>query len=87
MESSGDTHKTKVVGGSDLCRQGLWLWVFTRIESQRSRLKNEIGQLLGKALDDEKASGRPIRLVRARICAKTARLLFKELVKDLRLHP
>ena len=83
LESSGDSHKTKVVGGSDLCRMALWQWVFTRIEPSRNRLKNQIGEVLGNELDQEKAKGRPIKLVRSRICAKAARLLFKELVKEL----
>ena len=83
LESSGDSHKTKVVGGSDLCRMALWQWVFTRIEPQRRRLKNQIGEVLGNELDKEKAQGRSVRLVRSRICAKAARLLFKELVRQL----
>lgn len=41
QESSGDLQKSKVVGGSDLCRKALWQWVFTRIEPQRNRLSNE----------------------------------------------
>ena len=81
QESSGDSKKSKVVGGSDLCRKALWQWVFTRIEPRRSRLKNEIGVALGQQLDDEKASGRPVRLVRSRIAVKAAKLLFKELVQ------
>lgn len=82
-QSSGDSHKIQVVGGSNLCRMALWQWVFTRIEPQRNRLKNEIGQVLGKQLDEEKVKGRPIRLIRSRISAKAARLLFKELIKEL----
>ncbi|HCF29936.1 MAG TPA: IS110 family transposase, partial [Cyanobacteria bacterium UBA11049] len=68
--------------GSDLCRQALWQWVFTRIEPKRTRLKNDIGQKLGQEIDDQKVRGIPIRLVRSRICAKAARLLFKELVNS-----
>lgn len=83
QNSSGDTSKIKVAGGSDLCRKALWQWVFTRVEPKNSRLKNEIGEKLGKQLDDEKAAGRPPRLVRSRIAAKAAKLLFKELVKEL----
>ncbi len=79
--SSGDLKKSKVVGGSDLCRKALWQWVFTRIEPGRSRLKNEIGVALGQQLDSEKASGRPVRLVRSRIAVKAVKLLFKELVQ------
>lgn len=81
--SSGDSHKKKVVGGSDICRKAFWQWVFTRIEPKRSRLKNEIGQVLGEYIDAEKTSGRPVRLVRSRVSAKAAKLLFKELVKAL----
>ncbi|MEH2371967.1 IS110 family transposase [Nostoc sp.] len=83
MEQSGDKKKTKVVGGSDLCRKSLWQWVYTRIEPKRVRLKNEIGKSLGEQLDAEKTAGRPMRLVRNRIAAKAARLLFRELVKAL----
>lgn len=83
QESSGDLQKSKVVGGSDLCRKALWQWVFTRIEPSRSRLKNDIGDQLGKLIDAEKASGRPVKLVRSRIAAKAVKLLFKELVREL----
>lgn len=81
QESSGDVCKSKVVGGSDLCRKALWQWVFTRIEPKRTRLKNEIGEKLGEFLDVEKVAGKPIRLVRSRTAARAAKLLFKELVK------
>lgn len=83
QESSGDSQKAKVVGGSDLCRKGLWQWVFTRIEPQRCRLKNDVGRLLGEMIDSEKASGRPIKLVRSRVAAKAVKLLFRELVQAL----
>lgn len=82
-ESSGDKRKSRVVGGSDLCRKALWQWLFTRIEPKRCRPKNEIGQELGKELDEEKAQGRPVKLVRSRLMAKAARLLFKKLVETL----
>ncbi|MBD2344187.1 IS110 family transposase [Anabaena subtropica] len=83
LEASGDKRKTKVVGGSDLCRLSLWQWIFTRIEPKRSRLKNEIGKSLGEKLDAEKAAGRPVKLVRMKIAAIGCRLLFRELVKVL----
>lgn len=82
-EASGDKSKKKIVGGSDLCRRALWQWLFTRIEPEKSRVKNAIGKKLGAALDAEKSAGRPIRLVRSRCCAKAARLLFSELVAEL----
>ncbi len=75
----------KVVGGSDLCRIAQAKWVFTRIEPKRNRLKNEIGQVLGQQLDEEKAAGRPVKLVRSRVASKAAKLLFKELVKAIAL--
>jgi hypothetical protein len=83
LEASGDKRKTKVVGGSDLCRKALWQWVYTRLEPKQCRSKNEITQSLGERLLIEKASGRPIKLVRMKIAAIGARLLFRELVKVL----
>lgn len=83
QESSGDLQKSKVSGGSDLCRRALWQWIFTRIEPQRARLANDIGDRLGEIMDTEKASGRPVRLVRSRVAAKAVKLLFKELVREL----
>ncbi len=38
-------------------------------------------KLWDEQLDIEKAAGRPVKLVRNRIAAKGARLLFRELVK------
>ena len=83
QESSGDLQKSKVTGGSDLCRRALWQWIFTRIEPQRCRLANDIGSRLGEIMDEEKLSGRPVRLVRSRVAAKAVKLLFKELVREL----
>ena len=83
QESSGDLQKSKVTGGSDICRTALWQWVFTRIEPVRSRLANDIGDRLGAIMDEEKLSGRPVRLVRSRVAAKAVKLLFKELVAEL----
>jgi transposase len=83
QESSGDLQKSKVSGGSDLCRKALWQWIFTRIEPQRTRLANDIGDRMGEIMDSEKLSGRPVRLVRSRVAAKAVKLLFKELVSEL----
>lgn len=83
QESSGDLQKSKVVGGSDLCRKALWQWIFTRVEVKRCRMANDIGDRLGEIMDAEKASGRPVRLVRSRVAAKAVKLLFKELVQEL----
>ncbi len=83
QESSGDLQKSKVSGGSDLCRRALWQWIFTRIEPARARLQNDIGSRLGEIMDAEKASGRPVRLVRSRVAASSVKLLFKELTHEL----
>lgn len=80
-EESGDKKGTKKAG-SELCRTAFWQWLFTRIEPQRSRLKNATGQMLGKTLDFEKKH-RPVKLARSRVCSKAADLLFKELVKEI----
>lgn len=84
-DSSGDKKGKSIIGGSDLCRIALWQWLFTRIEVKHNRPKNEIGIKLGQYCDREKATGKPIRLVRMRLAAKSARLLFAELVKELAL--
>ena len=81
--SSGDSESKAIVGGSDLCRLSIWQWIFTRLEIRRCRPKTIIGQELASIIDSEKASGKPIRLIRMRVAAKAARLLFKELVKEL----
>jgi len=87
QESSGDINRSRVSSGSDLCRKALWQWIFTRIEPSRARLNNDIGDRLGEIMDAEKASGRPVRLVRSRVAAKAVKLLFKELVQELVYNP
>ena len=82
-DSSGDKKGKQIIGGSDLCLIALWQWIFCRLEIRRNRPKNEIGQSLGKIVDAEKATGKPIRLVRMRVAAKAVRLLFRELVKEM----
>ena len=83
QESSGDMQRAKVMGGSALCRKALWQWLFTRIEPKNRRLSNDIGDRLGKIMDAEKLSGRPVKLARSRVAAKAVKLLFKELVHEL----
>jgi len=53
------------------------------MEPQKSRPKNWLREQLGRQMDQEKGDGRPLRLVRSRISSKAARLLFKELVKNI----
>jgi len=80
-EDSGDKKSSKKAGSS-LCRMALWQWLFTRIEPKRSRLKNEMGQLLGETLNTEKKH-RPVKLARSRVCSKAVELLFRELVREI----
>ena len=82
-DSSGDMTSKKIVGGSDLCRIALWQWIFTRLEVKRCRPKTAIAFKLSLIVDKLKASGQPVRKIRMKIAAKTARLLFIELVKEL----
>lgn len=82
-ESSGDKQKKRVSGGSALCRKYLWLWVFTTIEPVKNRSNNVIGKQLSVYIDTHKARGTPVQLARSRTAAKAAKLLYKELVKNL----
>ena len=79
QESSGDIAKSKVSGGSALCRRALWQWVFSAVEPVKSRT-NPILVNLGIFLDDEKTAGKPVKLIRMRVAVKAVKLLFKELV-------
>ncbi|WP_088241601.1 IS110 family transposase [Calothrix rhizosoleniae] len=83
QESSGDSQKIKIVGGSAICRRSLWQWVFTRVEVRKSRMTNKIGVLLGEYLDTQKREGRPVQLVRSRTTARAVKLLFPRLVNEL----
>ncbi|WP_026100074.1 IS110 family transposase [Fortiea contorta] len=79
LESSGDISKSKVSGGSALCRRALWQWVFSAVEPARRRT-NPLLKELGEFLDTEKASGKPVKLVRMRVAVKAVKLLFKMLI-------
>ncbi|MEH1832135.1 MAG: hypothetical protein V7L29_08685 [Nostoc sp.] len=82
LKSSGDKHESKVIAGSDLCRKALWQWVFTIIEPKQSRFSDRIAYQLGELLDTEKAASHPAKLVKMKVAARAARLLFRELVKS-----
>jgi transposase len=79
QESSGDIAKSKVSGGSALCRRALWQWVFSAVEPVKRRT-NPITVELGKFADTEKTAGKPVKLIRMRVAVKAVKLLFKELV-------
>ena len=57
--------------------------MFTKLEVKRNRPITLIGQQLGVIVDREKASAKPIGLIKMRVAAKAKQLLFKELVKEL----
>jgi transposase len=78
QESSGDISKSKVSGGSALCRRSLWQWVFSAVEPSHRRT-NPILTSLGEFVDTEKAQGKPVKLVRMRAAIKAVKILFKML--------
>jgi len=86
QESSGDSVKIKIVGGSAVCRKALWQWIFTRIEKKSSRLNNDIYLALGAYLDSQKLEGRPVQLVRSRTAARAVKLLFATLIEELKAN-
>jgi transposase len=78
-EQSGKSATTTNKSGSELCRNALWLWVFARIESSRSRLKTELGKEMYQIFTEYKAH-KPIKLARAKTVGKLVRRLFYDLV-------
>jgi transposase len=84
QESSGDISKSKVSGGSALCRRALWQWVFSTVEPARRRT-NPLLKELGQNLDTEKSAGKPVKLIRMRVAVKAVKLLFKELVLSIKV--
>ncbi|BDA69324.1 hypothetical protein MicvaDRAFT_1744 [Calothrix sp. PCC 7716] len=83
QEQSGDKRAVKANNGSKLCRKALWQWVFATLEPRKRKVKNEIINTLCTYLDAEKASGKPVQLIRSRVAARAVKLLFRELVKEL----
>jgi transposase len=81
-EQSGSTLNRTKKSGSELCRSALWLWLFTRIESKKTRLTNIKGQAIGRMFDDYKAA-KPTKLARSTTIAKVAKMLFYDLVAEL----
>lgn len=82
QEYSGDSKKSKVKGGNALSKKMMWLWVFSCVEP-RKRRNSEVTRKLGKYLDNLKAGGKPVQLARSKTAALAAKLLFRELVKEL----
>ena len=72
-----------MVGASQLCRTALWQWTFTKVEPLKNR-HTPILIELGEFVDRQKAHGKPIKLIRSHVGSKTAKMLFKKLVKLLK---
>lgn len=78
-EQSGKSPTATKKAGSQVCRQALWLWHFTRIESGRSRLKGDDGERLHARFVILKDKN-PIKLARAKAIGRFIDELFYELV-------
>jgi hypothetical protein len=83
LEASGDKRGIKVNDGSRLCRKAMWQWVFSSLEPKTRRLENPTVNSLCLFLDEEKANGKPVRLVRSRVAVKAVKLLFSKLAKSV----
>jgi transposase len=81
-EQSGKSPTATKKAGSEACRQALWLWHFSRIESSRSRLKTELGDKLYNRFADLKSKN-PIKLARSKAIGKVANDLFYDLVESV----
>jgi transposase len=78
-EQSGKSKDVTKKAGSQLCRNSFWLWLFTRIEASKSRLKNETGEEVAAIFAEYKAT-KPIKLARAKTIGKVVSRLFYDLV-------
>ncbi|WP_414530039.1 hypothetical protein [Nodularia chucula] len=78
IPTQGDISKSKVSGGSALCRRALWQWVFSTVEPSKRRT-NPLLEELGEFLDTEKSAGKPVKLIRMRVAVRAVKLLFKML--------
>lgn len=81
--SSGKKNQKKIKSGSDLCRKAFWQWIFTRIEPAKSRKNNPLLEELYQWMRHPKRRGTPIQLLRMKVAAKAARMIFDRLVEEL----
>lgn len=79
-DSSGQKDSRSIVGGSELCRSAIWMWIFTRVSITKQRETNAIAQLVHQWMRNPRRQGTPIRLLRMKTAAHASRLLFKALV-------
>jgi hypothetical protein len=78
-EQSGKSATATNKSGSELCRTALWLWLFTRIEGSRARMKTEEGIEIYQIFAEYKAH-KPIKLARSKTIGKVIKRLFYDLV-------
>jgi hypothetical protein len=78
-EQSGKSATATNKSGSELCRTALWLWLFTRCEGGRARLKNDKGEWLYEIFAEYKLH-KPIKLARSKTIGKAVKKIFYELV-------
>jgi transposase len=81
-EQSGKSPTVTKKAGSELCRQAFWMWLFTRIESGKSRLKTQQGEDIYKIFADYKEH-KPIKLARAKTIGKAVSMIFYDLVDEI----
>ncbi|WP_373547961.1 IS110 family transposase [Chamaesiphon sp.] len=78
-EQSGKSSTVTNKSGSELCRTATWQWLFTRIESGRSRLATETGVKVYRIFS-EYDTHKPIKLARAKTIGKVVKMIFYDLV-------
>jgi hypothetical protein len=78
--SSGKIDQKQVIGGSDLCRKLLWLWIFSGCSVSKIREKNPIMTMIHIWMNHPERKGKPTRLLRMNACSHSARMIFKALV-------
>jgi Transposase len=81
-EQSGKSSTATSKSGSELCRTACWQWLFTRIESGKTRLKNSTGNDIYDIFADYKAH-KPIKLARSKTIGKVVRMMFYDLVNAI----
>lgn len=78
-EQSGKSATTTNKSGSELCRTATWQWLFTRIESSKSRIQTDTGQHIYRIFVDYKTH-KPIKLARSKTVGKAMGMMFYDLV-------
>ncbi|MGL4835263.1 MAG: transposase, partial [Shewanella sp.] len=81
-EQSGTSIDNTKKAGSNLCRDAMWQWAFTRIEPNTRRLQGELGDIL-KAKHDELKASHPTKLARSKFLAYAARRVFYDLAAEI----